>query len=704
MTMQNWQIEFQDTITVLTISKPNSSQNVLSAETLVELEQAIDQIQGAYPRGLIIRSDKEKSFISGADVSEFQQVESADQALQTVAQAHKVFDRIERLSFPTVAMINGHCLGGGLELALVCDYRVCCDEPSVRLGLPEVMLGIHPGFGGSVRMIEQCGVPDAMDLMLSGRTVAPNVAKKMGLVDLVVPQRQLMRSAQYILEKNPGKNKISGWKSWLNIGPARALMANVLTKKVASRACRAHYPAPYSMIDLWKQYGGERNQMLKQEQRSASNLVITDTSRNLVKVFFLQEQLKSLGKPEQVSGHQLDIDFQHVHVIGAGVMGGDIASWCALKGMHVTVQDQNTDALARATQRAHSLFQKKLRNRLLVKGAMDRFEPDLAGSGARHADVIIEAIFENAEAKMNLFAEIEKIAKPGAILATNTSSIPLEVISNALAKPGRLVGLHFFNPVAKMQLVEIVIGNKTFSKVTKRAQAFSAAIGRLPLPVQSSPGFLVNRILMPYLMEAVELHKEGVANETIDKVATSFGMPMGPIMLADTVGLDICQHVAENLTERFGGDLPPVLLNKIESGKLGKKSGEGFYRWEKGRPVKNKSNDKSANRSEIENRLVFRYLNETVACLYEGIVESGQLADGGLIFGTGFAPFRGGPVNYIIDQGQEKMLDRLEQLHEKFGDRFKPGQGWRELKLVNQVCSNSQIQKGSLLSLVLCPG
>jgi 3-hydroxyacyl-CoA dehydrogenase/enoyl-CoA hydratase/3-hydroxybutyryl-CoA epimerase len=315
---------------------------------------------------------------------------------------------------------------------------------------------------------------------------------------------------------------------------------------------------------------------------------------------------------------------------------------------------------------------------------MDRFQPDLAGAGASRADVIIEAIFENAEAKMNLFAGLEKVAKPDAILATNTSSIPLETLCNALSMPGRLVGLHFFNPVAKMQLVEIVNGEKTFPKVSKRATSFAAAISRLPLPVKSSPGFLVNRILMPYLMEAVEMHKEGVPSPVIDKVATRFGMPMGPITLADTVGLDICQHVATNLSESYGGEVPSVLSQKVEAGKLGKKSGEGFYKWSKGKADKSDGPKDYSAPADLEDRLVFRYLNEAVACLNESIVTSGQLADGGLIFGTGFAPFRGGPINYIIDNDQQAMLSKLESLHQKYGDRFKPNEGWRSLNLKDQ--------------------
>ncbi|NNC99605.1 MAG: crotonase [Gammaproteobacteria bacterium] len=674
--MKNWTIENQQEICLLTLDKQDSSQNVLSVEVLDELARALDEIDALKPKGLIIASAKKSGFIAGADVNEFTQVATTEEAEKFVSEAHKTLNRIEKFAFPTVAMVNGHCLGGGLELALACDYRVVCDDPSTRLGLPEVLLGIHPGFGGTVRLIEKCGAPAAMDLMLSGRTVVPKVAKKMGFVDLAVPARQLRASADYLIGKAPPVTKISGWKHWLNAAPARAILAEILENKVAKRAAESHYPAPYAIIRLWREYGGNREKMLREEQRSASKLVTTPTSRNLVKVFFLQEHLKNLGKSSSDAEQ-----FDRVHVVGAGVMGGDIASWCALKGLQVTIQDQNPEALARATRRAYDLFKRKLRDPRLVQRAMDRFQPDVEGTGVRRADVIIEAIFENAEAKIAVFQGLEKNAGPDAILATNTSSIPLESLCDAMANPGRLVGLHFFNPVAKMQLVEIVNGEKTDPVISQRATRFAGAIGRLPLPVKSSPGFLVNRILMPYLMEAVEMHKEGVPNAAIDKIATDFGMPMGPITLADTVGLDICHHVAENLTQSYGGEMPEVLSNKVKAGKLGKKTGKGFYNWVKGKPQKPKTESSYSPPADLQDRMIFRFLNETVACLYEGIVDSPALADGGLIFGTGFAPFRGGPVNYIVDQCQQSMLERLNTLHEKYGDRFKPSDGWTRLEL-----------------------
>ena len=703
--LKNWRIQTTDDVCRLTLDKPGGSHNVLSAEVIAELDTALAEIEQAAPSAVIIRSAKPGGFIAGADVSEFSAIQSAREAEEMTARAHGVLNRLEALQMPSVALINGHCLGGGLELALACDYRVACDEPAVRLGLPEVMLGIHPGFGGSVRLIETIGAVAALDLMLSGRSVAPAVARRMGMVDFAVPTRQLESTARYVLRQKAPKSRapFGDWKKLPTtlfgkllaklfiIAPARAALAAVLRKKVAARADPAHYPAPFRLLDLWRRHGGNRDQMLKAEQASVAQLIITPTSRNLVKVFFLREGLKkSAGGGAKMTGEP----FERVHVIGAGVMGGDIAAWCALRGLRATVHDQNPQALADATRRAHRLFQRKLRSPRLVQRAMDRFQPDPGGYGARRADVIIEAIVEDAEAKIALFAELQKIARPDALLATNTSSIPLEILGNSLGNTksaaGRLVGLHFFNPVAQMQLVEIIKGDKTHAKTVRRAAAFAGRIGRLPVPVKSCPGFLVNRILMPYLLEAVELVREGVAGAAVDRAATRFGMPMGPVTLADTVGLDICLHVAQILGESSGGEdgedgeggeVLELLRQKVQAGKLGKKSGEGFYPWVKGKPQKTGAEGNARTRASIQDRLIFRYLNEAVACLHEGIVEHPDHLDAGLVFGTGFAPFRGGPLCYIADQGKDNLLRKLNTLHEQHGERFKPVAGWKELDL-----------------------
>jgi 3-hydroxyacyl-CoA dehydrogenase/enoyl-CoA hydratase/3-hydroxybutyryl-CoA epimerase len=364
-----------------------------------------------------------------------------------------------------------------------------------------------------------------------------------------------------------------------------------------------------------------------------------------------------------------------VHVIGAGTMGGDIAAWCALRGFNVTLQDREAKYLSNAFKRAHQLFGKRLKTTRERNAALDRLIPDIDGDGVGRADVVIEAIFEDIDAKHGIYKDIEPRMKPGAVLATNTSSIPLETLATVLKEPDRLVGIHFFNPVAMMPLVEIVQTASSSEETVQHAIAFTQHIGKLPLPVKSSPGFLVNRILMPYLVEAFTLYDEGVAPEAIDKAATDFGMPMGPVELADTVGLDICQSVAQNLSVAYGIEVPEGLNKFVSSKQLGKKSGRGFYNYDKGKPVKDKDAD-LGDQKMIQNRLVFRFLNEAAACLKEGIVTDKDLLDAGIIFGTGFAPFRGGPMHHSLQEGVESLVAAMSDYEAKFGERFHPAEGW----------------------------
>lgn len=656
----------------LIIDKAGASTNVLSESVLVELESVLSEIAATSPKGMVITSGKANGFIAGADVKEFTTLKDEAAATALIQRGQRVFDQLEGLPFPTVALINGFCLGGGYELALACRYRVADSDAKTKIGLPEVKLGIHPGFGGTVRLPPLVGAPAAMDIMLSGRTLSARSAKKMGAVDWAVPARQLKDAAVEIIKKSPPPTRAKGWKAWTNNLFVRPFLANYLKKQVAGKAPAEHYPAPYAIIDLWNQYFSSPKQMMREEAASVARLVMGDTAQSLIRVFFLQERVKSLGK---VDGYEP----KRVHVIGGGVMGGDIAAWCALRGMTVTLQDRNHETLAKVIKRAYGLYSKKLKDPLLVKAAMDRLMPDIDGTGIARADVIIEAIFENVEAKQNLFKDVEAKARPDALLATNTSSIPLQEISKALQNPSRLVGLHFFNPVAMMQLVEIVSSPQTDEKVIQKASAFARKIDRLPVPVTSTPGFLVNRVLMPYLMEAVVLESEGVPARAIDKAALKFGMPMGPIHLADTVGLDICLSVAEILSKHLGGEVPQRLRDLVAAGNLGVKSGKGFYQYENGKPVKNDGEVSGPVSEDVADRLMFRLFNECVACLREAVVADEDLLDTGVIFGTGFAPFRGGPMNYLNKNGVVQMAETLEKLHERYGERFKADAGWSAL-------------------------
>jgi 3-hydroxyacyl-CoA dehydrogenase/enoyl-CoA hydratase/3-hydroxybutyryl-CoA epimerase len=420
-------------------------------------------------------------------------------------------------------------------------------------------------------------------------------------------------------------------------GPLKSLVANGAKKQVAKRARPEHYPAPYAIIDQWQNYNGNTLAVPADKPTSIDALIQHPTTRNLIKVFFLQDRLKGFGKEAK------DFLPRHVHVVGAGVMGGDIAAWCALRGMTVTLQDQSVERIAPAIGRAAKLFEKKLRDKKLARFALDRLIADPKGDGVRQADVIIEAIFENLEAKQALFADIEARAKPTALIASNTSSLKLADIAATFKEPSRLVGIHFFNPVSMMPLVEVVAGDKTAPDVAQKAAAFVRKIDKLPLPVKDAPGFLVNAVLGPYMNEAMKCVDEGTSPETIDAALVAFGMPMGPIELADTVGLDVAVHAGKQLV---ADAVPPKkLVELFEAGKLGKKTGQGFYTWVDGKAQKVGAGG-TAN-PQLAERIVKPLLDATVRLVKEGIVADADLADAGVIFGTGFAPFTGGPMNYL---------------------------------------------------------
>jgi 3-hydroxyacyl-CoA dehydrogenase / enoyl-CoA hydratase / 3-hydroxybutyryl-CoA epimerase len=670
-TGKHWKVEIDDNnIAWLHFDTPGASANLLSQSAIKQLDDIIKGFENDLPRAVIIVSDKEGSFIFGADIKEFTALDNMQQALAFMQNGHDLMNRIEALPCTTVSMIDGLCFGGGTELSLACNYIVAADDRKTKIGLPEIKLGIHPGYGGTARSIERCGPLAAMNMMLTGRALSARAAKKIRLIDEAVPPRQLRAAAENYALTAPARRKLPLLLRLSNNALIRPVIASQMRKQVAKKAKAEHYPAPYSLIKLWQKYAGNRRQMLEQEAIAVSELATTDTARNLVRVFFLQEKLKSQGK-------KVDFDVEHVHVIGGGIMGGDIASWCAIQGYSVTVQDQEPARLAQTMKRAQYSFKKKFkRDRRAIRDAGDLLTADHRGAGIHRADIVIEAIFEDVAAKRSLYESIEPRMKADAVLATNTSSIKLEDLSSCLKNPGRLVGLHFFNPVALMPLVEIIRGNETDEKVVQQALAFGKNIGKLPLAVKSSPGFLVNRILMPYLLEAVTMVDEGIPPEVIDKAATDYGMPMGPIELADAVGLDICKSVANILSDALGMALPKNLA-EISDRKLGKKTGEGFYKYKDGKPVKNKGASYS-NPQEVQDRLVMRLLNEATACLREGIVEEKDLIDAGVIFGTGFAPFRGGPLEYIRSTGTEQLTKTIDQLKDKYGDRFKKDAGWSE--------------------------
>ncbi len=672
--LDHWRC-FQDEQKVVwtILDRKGSSGNTLSEPVFREFETVLGVVEKMQPTAMVIRSAKKSGFIMGAEISEFVGMTEDSRVKDTLEHALSVLDRVERLTFPTIAAIHGFCLGGGLEFALACQYRICTD--TARFGFPEVLLGLHPGLAGTWRTLKLADPDKGVEMMLTGRNLYAKQAKNMGLVDAVTQERHMAEAIEWAIK---GKLKVSRELSTkgkaMNFGPSRALIAMQMEKQVAKKAKRQHYPAPYAMIELWREHGGDLRDMRKAETESFARLMTGDTSKNLVRTFFLREALKDNGKGAE---HGI----QHVHVVGAGVMGGDIAALSAMRGFRVTLQDMKPELVGPAIKRAKKLFDRKLRRPGDATAAMDRLIPDIAGEGLRHADLVIEAVTERPEIKKLVYAQCEKRMKRGALLATNTSSILLETLADGLKAPKNFVGIHFFNPVAKMPLVEVVTHDGLDKNAMARAMAWVAAIDKLPLPVKSSPGFLVNRVLTPYMMEAFIVMNEGVKPEVIDAAAEEFGMPMGPIELADQVGLDVALHVAQVLKEDLGDAFPSIpewLQRKVKAGNLGKKTGKGVYQFDqKGKPKKEAVDDKPD--EDLQDRLILPLLNACVACLHKGVVTEHDQCDGGIIFGTGFAPFRGGPMNYIARRGAADIVDHLERLARRHGDRFLPNPGWDDL-------------------------
>jgi 3-hydroxyacyl-CoA dehydrogenase/enoyl-CoA hydratase/3-hydroxybutyryl-CoA epimerase len=602
---QHWKLETDgDGIVWLSLDKADSSTNVLSAAVMAELDRIVDALGQEKPRALVIRSGKESGFVAGADVEEFTHIKDADDAMRMVRRGWDLYNKLAALPFPTLALVNGFCMGGGVELALACRYRIAVDQPGTRFALPEVMLGILPAWGGVMRLPRLVGPTAALDMLLTGRAVDAKRARRMGLVDAAVPPRIQENAARMMVLEAPRPRKLPLLQRLMASGPMRSIVAAMARRQVSKRASPDHYPAPYAILELWRGFDGDPFAPRPEDPASVIGLVEGDTARNLIRIFFLQERMKSLAKDS-------DFKAERVHVIGAGVMGGDIAAWCAMRGLTVTLQDQSPERIAPAMKRAADLFKRRLRDKPRIRDALDRLIPDVAGDGAHRADVIIEAIFENLQAKRELFAKVEAAAKPEAILASNTSSLKLADIGANFANPARLVGIHFFNPVPQLQLVEVVEGTSTDPEVAKNAAAFVRQIDKLPLPVKDSPGFLVNRVLGPY------------------------------------IDLDICLAVGKELAGEHA-EVPKKLAEFVAAGNLGRKSGRGFYSWKDGKAKKGSS---GAVPADLSVKLMAPYLREARAAVADGVVADADLADAGLIFGTGFAPFRGGPLNYLKEQG-----------------------------------------------------
>lgn len=657
----------------LLLDKAGASTNVLSEEVLRELGEVLASLQDEMPRALVIRSAKPGSFCVGADISEFRQLHNERDVINKLSDAHILIQQLADLPCPTIAVIHGAALGGGLELVLCCDYRLAI--PGASFGLPEILLGLHPGLGGSARLPALIPPLEAMQMMLTGKTTYDRKALSLGLIDRLVEERHLQGALEDAIHGKLQRRR-SDWRAQPFLyGWVRQLVGRRMRAAAAKQAPPQHYPAPEALISLWEKHAGNPGNMLHAELLSFAKLMNTQASRNLVRVFFLREKLKEQGRSKSLSSDAI----KHLHVIGAGVMGADIAGWAALQGLRVSLHDTCPESIANAIGQAATLCQSKHLSSAETRDVLDRLIPDPDNRGVEQADLVLEAVPEDRELKLKILTAVEPRLRPGAVLASNTSSIMLEDLRGELSDPTRLVGIHFFNPVAKMQLVEVVCHSVSNATIFRRARQFVDQLGKLPVPVASAPGFLVNRVLTPYLLEAMCLLDEGVAAEAIDQVAINFGMPMGPIELADQVGLDVCLGVADMLRERVNPQQPEApewLRSKVEKGHLGRKSGKGLYAWKDGQAKK--SSPRKAAPPDTLDRLLLPMLNACMACLREEVVADAELLDAALIFATGFAPFTGGPLHYARQRGIDDVVNRLKELERDHGARFTPDPGWSE--------------------------
>lgn len=650
----------------LALDKADSGTNTISGDVLRELERHVSDAENDPPRAVVIRSAKLGGFAAGADITGFAKMSDAG-AADLLTQGHAVLDRLENLSCPTICVIHGAALGAGFELALACDMRIAV--PGASFAFPEVQLGLHPGLGGTFRLPALIDPTEAMTMMLSGKTAHTKRAKTLGIVDEVVDERHIAAAVRTLAETGVERAEPGLKTRALGLEQARTLLARQMRNRTEERAPADHYPAPHALIELWEEHGTDRATMQRGEIRSFANLLKTNSSKNLRRVFFLRQKLKETAKG--------DDEIAHVHVIGAGAMGAEIAAVAAIRGKRVSLSDVDSAALGRAVKQAAKLCDDKHLSSTETRDALDRLMPDPKGYGIAQADLVIEAAPERVDVKEKIYAGLTARMKEGAILATNTSSLGVDDLSaHAPAKP-RFAGLHFFNPVAKIPLVEVVLGAGTDAQTAARLAAFCGAIGKLPAQVGDYPGFVVNRILTPYLMEAMVLMDEGVPKEVIDSAALRFGMPMGPVALADQVGLDIGLHVAESLRDRLDkpmAEITDMLHARVEQGELGRKTGSGFYDWTDGTPH---PDTEASGPADLTDRLILPMLNAAVEVLRENVAKDADQIDAAMIFATGWAPFRGGPLNYARTRGTRDVAERLRILEKAHGPRFAPDPGWQ---------------------------
>jgi 3-hydroxyacyl-CoA dehydrogenase/enoyl-CoA hydratase/3-hydroxybutyryl-CoA epimerase len=670
----------EDAVCVLTFDRPNSSANIFDRATLEELEQQIDTID-ATVRGLVLTSAKPTVFVAGADLHSVRAMNESELSA-FIELGQNVFNKLADLKIPTAAAIHGAAVGGGCEVALACDWRVASPDSCTKIGLPETKLGIVPAWGGCTRLPHLIGVPGALDLILGGKTLTAPHARKLGLVDEVTARENLIRAAVAQLQR--GKHP----RDFLH-SPAVNTVVDVMiaprVKHDVERMTHGHYPAVRKAMDVVMQAAAAFTDRGSQtiERQAIEELIKTESTKQLLNLFFLQERAKK-RRLEGVEDTAPAIG--KVAVIGAGVMGAGIAQWITSRGLRVILRDLHPVRVAAGMDTIRSLYTEGVKKRIFTRtearSGLDRVSPAASEVPLKHVDLVIEAAVEKMSIKQDIFRRLDEQVRPDALLATNTSALSISELAAATKNPRRVIGIHFFNPVHRMQLVEVVTGRETAPEVTQRALRFVQRLGKLPVLVKDSPGFLVNRILLPYMIEAGLLFSQGASVEEIDGAMLDFGMPMGPLALVDEVGVDVAEEVAGTLSAAFPNRLsvPEILSRMVISGTLGRKTGKGFYTH--GLPGGKKPNldlaatvprgEREFKAEELEGRMVLAMVNEAARTLEEGIVEKAEDVDFAMVTGTGWAPFRGGPLRYADTLGVDRVVEALSRLANEVGPRFAP--------------------------------
>ena len=652
-------------ICILIFDRPDSSANVFDRAALAELDRYLDLLeQDAGLKGVVIMSAKKNIFVAGADLHSLAGAKPAE-IRELIESGQKVFARLAALPVPTAAAIHGAAMGGGCELALACDWRVASTARETKIGLPETQLGLLPAWGGSTRLPRLVGLPKALSLILSGKALHSKQALCCGLVDALAPKEHLLEMALDRVARGKPRRRVPWYfNNWL--------VADLLDLKLyreLKRRTHGHYPALFKALEVvLESVSCTEAESLAAEREAFLELTAGPVSHNLVRLFLQTERAKKVSGPDLQS-------VQRTAVIGAGVMGAGIAQWIAARGLPVLLRDIGPEQVARGMTTIARLFEEGRKRRAFTvteaRAGMDRIQPADHTASLANVDFVIEAAVERMDLKQQIFKRLTEESGPNTVLATNTSALSVTDLAATTRAPERVIGFHFFNPVHRMQLVEVVVGRQTHPETVQRAMQFARQIGKLPVRVADRPGFLVNRVLMPYLIEAGRLFEEGARAEEIDAAMIEFGMPMGPLRLVDEVGVDVAQHVARTLADAFGDRIPvPRVLGwMIEKGALGRKSGAGFYTYQDRHPAPNRamhhyqSTSEAAwiSRQELQWRMTLLMLNEAARCVEERVVETPAEADFAMVMGAGFAPFRGGPLRYVDHVGAEFIVAEMDR-------------------------------------------